>query len=252
MAVTRMPTKRGKRFRKNIKARGAWTRRADIGQDRSYRSVVPRMRTPDCGYPDKLVTNLRYVDTVGLTGASSAIGSNVFSMNSLFDPDVSGIGHQPMYFDQLCGAVGSAPYLRYRVLGAKATIKFSVANAPSLAGGVNIGPVVVGIAGNTAGGLYASNASALCEASNSNWTFLCDKSGGNNVKTLTMTYSPTRDLGVDVGDDSITGQYNTNPSSMFYCIPWKTDVGSGGASVYALVQIEYRVEFYKRNEVAQS
>lgn len=249
MAVTRMPSRRGKRFRKNVKARSAWTRRKDVSSDRAYRSVV-NIRQPDFGYPDKIVTNMRYVDTISLTGASLA--SNVFSMNSLFDPDVSGIGHQPMYFDQLCGAVGSAPYSRYRVLGAKATISFKMTVAPSAQGANNYGNVIVGLAGNTVGGLFASDASGLMEAANTVYTYLGEKSGGSDVKTLRMTYSPTRDLGVDTGDDSITGQYNTNPSAMFYVIPWKFDTNASGANVQALVQLEYRVEFYRRNEVSKS
>lgn len=251
MAVTRMPSRRGKKFRKNVKARSAWTRRKDVSTDRAYRSVVPRMRSPDFGFPDKMVTNLRYVDNINLTGATSAIGSYVFSMNSAYDPDVTSTGHQPMYFDQLCGAVGTAPYSRYRVLGAKTTVTYMLVNVPAV-GGANVGPVIVGLAANTAGGLYGATASALCEASNSVWTHLGDKSGGNNLKTLSVTYSPTRDLGVDAGDDGITGQYNTSPSSQFYAIPWKIDANAAGATVNCLVQIEFRVELYKRNEVASS
>lgn len=251
MAVTRMPVKRGKRFRKNVKARSAWTRRKDVSSDRSYRSVVPRMRNPDFGYPDKLVTSLRYVDAINLNASSGTVGSYVFSMNNCYDPDITAVGHQPMYFDQLCGAVGSAPYSRYRVLGAKTTVTYTMVTAPANTT-TNTGPVIVGLAANAAGGLYGTTASALCEAANSNWTYIGDKAGGNNVKTLTVTYSPTRDLGVDAGDDGITGQYNTAPSSQFYAIPWKVDTNNTGASVQALVQIEFRVEFYKRNEVTQS
>lgn len=251
MAVTRMSTPRGKRFRKSVKARSAWTRRKDVSSDRSYRSVVPRMRGPDFGFPDKLVTTMRYVETLIFNAATNGVSSNSFSMNSLYDPNQTGVGHQPMYFDQLCGAVGSAPYLRYRVLGSKATCTYSIFSPPSIAA-ANYGPVMVGLTCNSANGLYGTTSSQLAEASNTTWTILGDKGGGNNVKTLSVTYSPSRDSGVDAGDDSITGQYNTDPSNQFFAIPWKTDMGGGGATVYVTTHMEYRVEFYKRNEVAQS
>lgn len=251
MSVTRAPSKRGKRFRRSVKARAPWSRRAIVkGSDRSFRSSIPRMRRPDYGYPDKLVTNLRYVDTVNLTGAVGVVGANVFRMNGLFDPDYSGIGHQPYYFDQLCGAAGSAPYLKYRVLGSKITTKFMIKDAPATVA-ANVGPVVVGLLMSATSGLYGSTASALCEASGSSWTYLGDKGGANNVVTLYGTYTPTRDLGNAEGDDTIAASYNSNPSQMFNGIPWKVDT-VGGAVVTALVEIDFRVEFYDRNEVAQS
>lgn len=252
MSVTRVSSKRGKRFRRNVKARSPWTRRAVVkaGSDRTFRSPIPRIRRPDYGYPDKLVTNLRYVDTVNLTGGAGVVGANVFRMNGLFDPDYSGVGHQPYYFDQLCGAAGSAPYLKYRVLGSKITTKFMIKDAPSTAA-ANVGPVVVGLLMSATNGLYGSTASALCEASGCQWTYLGDKGAANNVVTLYGTYQPSRDLGNDEGDDTVAASYNANPSQMFNGIPWKVDT-VGAAVVTALVEIDFRVEFYDRNEVAQS
>lgn len=254
MAWSRSFQKKGKRFRRSVKARSPWTTRlvrssASVS-DSNFRSVIPRIRSPDFGYPDKLVTSLRYVDTFNLTGAAGAIGANVFRMNSLFDPDFTGLGHQPYFYDQLCGATGNAPYNKYRVIGSKMTVRFAISNAPSLAA-ANVGPVVVGITTNTSGGLYASSVSALMESTNTPYTILEDKSGGNNVKTLSVTFVPSRDLGMDVGDDTLAAGYSGNPSSTFYGIPWKVDT-TGNATVIAFVEIDFRVEFFNRNEVAQS
>lgn len=214
------------------------------------RSAIPRTMGNDFGFPDKMVTNLRYVDAINLTGAVGTVGANVFRMNSCYDPDLTGTGHQPMYFDQICGAVGSAPYSKFRVIGSRITVKFSIKDAPALAA-ANIGPVVVGLQTGTTSGLYGTTASALCEASGSTWTYLGDKSGGNNVKTLTATYQPARDLGLGVEDDTVGGAYNANPSQGFFATPWKIDT-VGGAVVTALIQLDFRVEFFARNEVSQS
>jgi len=249
---SKMP-RSAKRFRKSVKARAPWSSRRAITSNNSetkFRSYVPRTFGNDYGFPDKLVTTLRYVDTFRLTGGAGTPGANTFRFNSLFDPDLTGVGHQPMYYDQLCGAAGSAPYSRYRVLGAKITVKYMIENAPALAA-ANLGPVLVGLQTGTTSGLFGSNASALLEASGSVWTWLGDKSGGNNVKTLTATYTPSRDLGVEQGDDTVAAAYNGNPSQVFHAVPWKVDT-VGAAVVVALVQIEFRAEFFSRNEVTQS
>lgn len=250
MAVTRARMTR--RRRRSVKARRPWSRRISTGgSDSAYRSVIPRIRNPDFGYPDKLVTKIRYVDTIALSASLDAIGANVFRMNSLFDPDLTGTGHQPMYFDQLCGAVGSAPYSRYRVLSSTMNVTFSP-KVVTLAGGTVYGPFTCGILTTATSGIYAANASALCEASNCKWTVLGEKNGGNNVKKLSVTYVPSRDLGVDTGDDTIAAAYNANPTQVFFASPWKVDQNATGGTVFALVEIVYNVEFFDRNEVAQS
>ena len=188
MAIYRRPTmpRSAKRFRKNVKARSPWTAKRSSNAITSAR--IPGIRRPDFGFPDRMVTKLRYVDNFNLTGSAGVVGANVFRFNSCFDPDLSGVGHQPMYFDQFCGATGTGPYGRYRVTSAKATVSFMQTNPPAIAA-TNLGPIVVGLRTGAASGLYATNLSGLCEASNTTWTQLGDKAGGNNLKVLTATYS---------------------------------------------------------------
>jgi hypothetical protein len=61
------------------------------------------------GFPDKLVTTLKYSQMINFTGSASP-SAQVFNINSCFDPDSSGTGHQPSYFDKF-----SAVYARYFV-----------------------------------------------------------------------------------------------------------------------------------------
>jgi len=211
---------------------------------------IPGIRRPDFGFPDRMITKLRYVDNLELSANAGVVAANVFRMNSCFDPDLSGVGHQPMYYDQLCGAVGTAPYSRYRVLQSKITCTYSMESPPSLTA-ANVGPVIVGLHTSNTSGLFASSVSALMEGSGSKWTYLQDKSGSNNVKTLTATYIPTRDLGLDAGDDTLAAGSTASPTQAFHAIPWKVDpVGAGIVNV--IVQIEFRVQFFGRNEVSQS
>lgn len=73
-------------------------------------ATVPRFTG---GFPARCYSKLRYI-SVGTLNTPSAVGS--FNVNmwigNLHDPDYSGVGHQPMYYDQF-----SAVYSYYRIKG---------------------------------------------------------------------------------------------------------------------------------------
>ena len=49
----------------------------------------------------------------------------LYSINSLYDPNVTGTGNQPRFFDTLCGSNGgAAPYQQYRVYASKIEVTF--------------------------------------------------------------------------------------------------------------------------------
>lgn len=70
---------------------------------------------------DRYFCKLNYTSlhSITYTGVGSA-ASYQFRLNSLFDPDYTGAGHQPMGFDQL-----AALYQRYRVYGCKWRVVFA-------------------------------------------------------------------------------------------------------------------------------
>jgi len=69
--------------------------------------------------PHKYMT-FKYTDVVTSSLATTVGSSQVYNLNSLFDPDRTGTGHQPYGFDQM-----SALYNRYRVLNTRWRIVFS-------------------------------------------------------------------------------------------------------------------------------
>lgn len=91
--------------------------RRAVKSRRSAPQVARITRTPS-GFPQALVMKLKYCsDNLSLTSASAAFDWHTMNMNSVFDPDSSGTGHQPLFSDQL-----RAIYARYRVSGCKVSV----------------------------------------------------------------------------------------------------------------------------------
>lgn len=80
-----------------------------VGQSRSD-NVISALRTGSPTeviqrtlplYPSSCMKRLRYSTNIALASTAGAVASYVFAVNGLFDPDVTGTGHQPMGFDEL-------------------------------------------------------------------------------------------------------------------------------------------------------
>jgi len=80
----------------------------------SYRADIPRW-----GFPRRLYIAHKYVSIDTFTCTTGALAQRLFRCNGMFDPDLTGTGHQPMYFDNL-GAI----YDHYTVV--KSRCKFTV------------------------------------------------------------------------------------------------------------------------------
>lgn len=112
-----MPTRnrfpRASRYRRSYRRKRSTASRAlVVRKPRASRLVMPPR---SFGMPARFVTKLPY-NWRGELSVSAGTGSqNTFRLNSVYDPDFTGIGTQPRYFDQL-----SALYSTYLVTGCKA------------------------------------------------------------------------------------------------------------------------------------
>lgn len=93
---------------------------------RGNRSVAVVNRLPsfpnsrNLPFPITMRTKLRYTDVYTLN-AVSGFAKYVYSGNSAYDPDFTGLGHQCLYWDQI-----SAIYSKYVVLSSRITFKGNV------------------------------------------------------------------------------------------------------------------------------
>jgi len=73
--------------------------------------------------PQRYITKLKYSSVIT---TSALLGHYAMNLNSLFDPDLTAVGHQPYGFDQL-----AALYNRYRVISCGYRINLSMSSADS-------------------------------------------------------------------------------------------------------------------------
>lgn len=110
-------TKRSKPSKPYKKKGYKLTRRSDIVTGNNSLVNVSRL-TGKMPFPRKYICKLVYRDTLGLAGGGVKTSSDiVFRMGSLFDVDLTGVGHQPRYFDTLAEI-----YNRHRVIGVRARV----------------------------------------------------------------------------------------------------------------------------------
>lgn len=69
--------------------------------------------------PSRFTGNMRYSTVLALSPAAGSVATNVFRVNSVYDPDFTGVGGSVVGYSQL-----SAMYGRYRVLSAIAEVTF--------------------------------------------------------------------------------------------------------------------------------
>lgn len=126
---------------------------------------------PGFGFPDKLECVLRYNTTLKFSGVTTGT-AQVWRMNSLFDPDLTGTGHQPQQFDQL-----SAVYSQYCVIASQ--VKMQIMDTST-----NAGAMV---------GLYSDKDNSANTTENlkeGRWAKFLDFSANAGINRLSLNFPP--------------------------------------------------------------
>lgn len=87
---------------------------------RARRGTVINKNTVNFGlqFPKKVIMTHKYTEIASLS-SSNTLGRYAWKVNSLYDPNSSGVGHQPLYTDTM-----SQLYNNYCVIGSKCVARF--------------------------------------------------------------------------------------------------------------------------------
>lgn len=185
------------------------------------RSRVPRAPKQidfSLGFPQKAKCVHRYVDTITLDPASSlTLAYHTFYANSMFDPDLSGGGHQPKLYDEL-----GVYYRKSTVIGAKISVKPICTDTTGLSRSSDV-PIRYGIV----------SAVTSDQLANMQWIDCAETKEVGKGCTLnnldisrspmcTKTWSLKKDTSHSgpLGDDVCTADFLSNPSEKHYFSIW--------------------------------
>lgn len=197
--------------------------------------------------PARYRASLRYYAKHGLsTGTLGLFGAEqTYRLNSLFDPDFSGTGHQPFGYDQL-----SAWYGKYLVTRARVEITVTDPTGDGLAFGVAVRP------SSTTASLASSSIDVAGERQGV--MIKCINDSGEQVKTFKFDLPIHEVFGVTQqeyhgGLADYGAATSANPNLVCYlsiaCINLSN---ATNYSLQALVRITYDCEFYERITPGQS
>lgn len=116
--MIRTPGKRRTKTRKNVKRAQLVASVASTSANR-YQRVPRAYVNQGVGFPAKQAATLKYVENLVLVSTGGVTSNYLFRLNSLYDPDYSSTGHQPIYFNQYMNV-----YNHYCVTGCKMTVTY--------------------------------------------------------------------------------------------------------------------------------
>jgi len=160
-------------------------------------------------------------------GVGGVINSYVFSANGLYDPNITGTGHQPIGFDQLM-----LMYDHYNVIACRARIDFINTDA-SL---------------NQRVGVYVNDEATvissprkIIENGLGKYRTLGKQGSGKGITSMTIGTSIKKFFSSKVlSDDKLRGSETGNPSDQLYLHVWcDNPQGNDPAAVSFTITIEY-------------
>lgn len=192
---------------------------------------------------DRTMVKLKYMERIVFTSTAGVQSSQVFRGNSLFDPNQTGTGQQPLGFDEWCNF-----YANYRVKGAKINVQYvspSSTTSATQTWDVALYPALV----TTIADQASAKVQPLVKYRMGNL--------GSNTIRLSSYVSTSKMFGtnkkaIDINDD-YGALINTNPVNVWFfnmcCQP--CDQSTSG-SIVAYVTITYYAEFYNKKTLALS
>lgn len=225
-------------FKKSVKRRRSFKRRRSV-----KRRQISAYKAP---MPNKYPCKLRYCSYFNIDpGAAGIAGVNVIAANGMFDPEISGVGHQPRGFDQLM-----TMYDHYTVIGSKITVSYSHLfgnNYDAYRIGINVkdSPVT------------AIDPNDYLEGRNLVSSTMPPVTGGDGActRTLSMKFSTKKFLGVShpLASENVRGNATANPGEMGYFHIWAAPLSSvDGPAITCAIRIEYLCVLTEPKQPTQS
>lgn len=189
-------------------------------------------------FANRYICKMKYATTI----ATNALGSYILNLNSLFDPDRTGIGHQPYGFDNL-----AAMYSRYRVIACG----WRIQNPTGAVGN----PLTTACIPSNDVSIAWSDTGIMLE--NPRTRYITQNPGAPIMSLRGKQYLPTlvgRTKAQYMADDSYQSAVTGSPTELMilYLQTFNALSGLTIGGIGLQVVLEYTVEFFDSKHVIQS
>lgn len=227
--------------RRPVYSRGyGYKKKYKYGKRKARYSKYPQIaKFGSNGLPKAIYTKLNYTTHLALTSTSGAIGYYYFNLNSVYDPDHTGVGTQPYMRDTY-----ATLYKRYAVSGAKIKMICSTdGNYDILLTARQIPDSAVALSD--------------IELEIQRGAMKAIVSPGRGPRTFKNYYSVSKAYGVSkyrvMNDDVFTSAVGASPGRPLYLgLCYNTQDRTNTAVLHVEVQITYYVKFYNFVDQAAS
>lgn len=183
--------------------------------------------------PQRYITKQKYSDVITLSAVQSTF---LMNLNSVFDPNRTGVGHQPYGFDTL-----ATLYNRYRVISCSWVINCASQSAVRLGCiAVNDVPTLISM-------------SDFVERPRAR--FVVQQPGGNTQYLKGKQYIPSlvgRSKSEYMSDDRYQAEVTTSPQELALLQIAGFAMNDGTAAIDVTITMEYTVEYFDIKQLIQS
>lgn len=181
--------------------------------------------------PPKMKVKMSYVEQNNIDAGIGTAGVLVYRANDIYDPNASGVGHQPRTFDQFMQL-----YDHFVVVGSKITIKFTNTD-------INNEHVVgVALLDTTSA---KTNINDYLETDYTKYRTLTVKGSGGSQGTISMKCNPNKFLGRShpLSDPDLKGGLLSSPTEQaaWHVFDQTVNESQNGDKMYFVAEMEYVV-----------
>jgi len=201
---------------------------------RRYRRRRLTMTGIPSGMPVQRIAKLRYVETASVSSTLGVLSAYVFYASSIFDPNYTTTGHQPMGRDQW-----ATLFNHYVVLGSKISVKFIPDNTTT-------SPMAVGVYLHDDFTVPYTNSNDYIEARRGSYRLQAPGQNEQLNRPVTSYYSAKKFFNVkDVKDniDRLGAPMAANPAENGFFHVWAQTLDNSTDSVRFCATIDYIVLF---------
>jgi len=210
-------------------SKGSYGKRTISTKGGAQRSLVNYTRNPSIprwGFPRRMYMVHKYSETTTVTSTTGSLVSQLFRANGLHDPNQTGTGHQPMYYDNLLNI-----YDHYTVVKAKAKITITPSAVPTTAA-----LCAFYTDDDTS---IATTLEAAVEQSDGSFIHIPNGYTGRSF-VMTKEWSARKFFGGDpLSNDNLQGSSGANPTEESHFVFMYQCNSVGTNSVFVTCEIEY-------------